>query len=121
MLIEDDVLELTQKYQPAAAESVGDLDVSEVVPAAPEAVWTPPAPAPAREPLVSDSTAAVAAASFAGLSSAAALPAVGGKTVEEIARELLQPMLKGWLEENLPRIVEAEVRKEVERISRSAG
>jgi uncharacterized protein len=35
--------------------------------------------------------------------------------------EMLRPMLKEWLDANLPGIVEAEVRKEVERIARSAG
>ena len=44
-----------------------------------------------------------------------------GPTVDELARTLLRPMLKEWLDANLPAIVEAQVRKEVERIARSAG
>jgi cell pole-organizing protein PopZ len=39
--------------------------------------------------------------------------------LEEMVREMLRPILKQWLDENLPRIVEAEVAKEVERISRT--
>jgi cell pole-organizing protein PopZ len=33
-------------------------------------------------------------------------------------RELLKPLLAAWLDENLPRIVEAKVEEEVERIAR---
>ncbi len=42
-----------------------------------------------------------------------------GRTLEDVVRELLRPLLKAWLDENLPRIVEAKVAEEVERIARS--
>ena len=73
------------------------------------------------------SAAASAASAFAGLSASlarpepAALAGGSGPTIDALARELLRPMLKEWLDENLPGIVEAAVRKEVERIARSAG
>jgi cell pole-organizing protein PopZ len=35
-----------------------------------------------------------------------------------MVRELLKPMLKDWLDENLPTIVEARVEAELERIAR---
>jgi cell pole-organizing protein PopZ len=41
-----------------------------------------------------------------------------GQTIEGVVRELLRPMLKDWLDENLPRIVEARVEAELERIAR---
>ena len=44
-----------------------------------------------------------------------------GPTIDEMVRGLLRPMLKDWLDANLPAIVEAQVRKEVERIARNAG
>ena len=44
-----------------------------------------------------------------------------GPTVDELARALLRPMLKEWLDANLAGIVETQVRKEVERIARNAG
>ena len=44
-----------------------------------------------------------------------------GPTVDELARALLKPMLKEWLDANLAGIVEAQVQKEVERIARNAG
>jgi uncharacterized protein len=40
--------------------------------------------------------------------------------VEAMVAEMLRPLLKDWLDANLPAIVEAQVRKEVERIARSA-
>lgn len=39
-------------------------------------------------------------------------------TVEGLIREMLRPMLKGWLDENLPSIVERLVQTEIERVSR---
>jgi cell pole-organizing protein PopZ len=140
---DDDVLELTEAYQPPAAESIGDLDVSPVeesFAAEPvsESVFAPE-PAEVRTPehpsiptssydsLVGDSASASAASAFAGLASSLRKPepmepATGsGPTVDELARSLLRPMMKEWLDANLPAIVEAQVRKEVERIARSAG
>jgi cell pole-organizing protein PopZ len=39
------------------------------------------------------------------------------RTLEDVVRELLQPMLKVWLDDNLPGVVERLVRVEIERIS----
>jgi len=144
---EEDVLELTDTYEapePAAAESIGDLDVSPAetdvdpfpVEAVSESVFAPEpeqaASAGDREPtgydtLVGDSAAASAASAFAGLASSLRKPepmepsTSSGPTLDELARALLRPMLKEWLDANLPGIVEAQVRKEVERIARNAG
>ncbi|WP_045319374.1 DUF2497 domain-containing protein, partial [Brevundimonas abyssalis] len=60
------------------------------------------------------------ASAFAGLTAAARTPA-DARSLEDIVRELLRPMLKDWLDANLPGIVEREVRAEVERISRQGG
>jgi len=139
---EEDVLELTDTYEAPAAESIGDLDLSpaepEPFPAEPvsESVFAPPAevqtpepsvPTPNYDSLVGDSAAASAASAFAGLASTLKKPepmepsTPSGPTLDELARSLLRPMLKEWLDANLPGIVEAQVRKEVERIARSAG
>jgi cell pole-organizing protein PopZ len=40
------------------------------------------------------------------------------RTLEDLVKELLRPMLKTWLDENLPPMVERMVRQEIERISR---
>ena len=42
----------------------------------------------------------------------------GGPTLEDLTREMLRPMIKAWLDENLDAIVQARVDEEVERISR---
>ncbi|MCI3133518.1 DUF2497 domain-containing protein [Phenylobacterium aquaticum] len=110
---DDGVLELTEKV-----ESHGDLDVYA---ASSEPVEEPihdltPAPS-LGESLVSDPAAAAAAAAFGALSSGILMPAEG-RTLEDVVRELLRPLLKQWLDDNLPRIVESTVQAEVERIAR---
>lgn len=138
---EEDVLELTEAWEAPAAESIGDLDVSpaeaEPFPAS-ESVFTeepievhtpehPSVPTAPYDSLVGDSAAASAASAFAGFASTLRKPEPmepttgSGPTVDELARALLRPMLKEWLDANLPAIVEAQVRKEVERIARTAG
>ena len=138
---EDDVLELTERYE-EPTEVIGDLDVvshSDVYQPDPEPdpepkpayVAAAPEPAPAYDTLVGDSAAASAASAFAGLaasfkkpepapSTSGDLPFVSGNTVEAMVAEMLRPLLKDWLDANLPGIVQAAVQKEVERIARSA-
>ena len=125
---EEDVLELTDVYEAPEAESIGDLDVfaPEPEPAA------TPAPAPAYDALVGESAAASAASAFAGLAASLKKPEpepmsassdlnfVSGSTVEGMVAQMLRPMIKDWLDANLPGIVETAVKAEVERIARSA-
>ncbi|MEM6648707.1 MAG: DUF2497 domain-containing protein, partial [Pseudomonadota bacterium] len=40
------------------------------------------------------------------------------RTIEDVIEAMLAPMLKQWLDENLPRIVEDKVEEEVRRIAR---
>ena len=42
------------------------------------------------------------------------------KTLDEIVRDLMRPMLKDWLDKNLPDVVERVVRKEVQKLVRQA-
>jgi uncharacterized protein len=42
----------------------------------------------------------------------------GETSLEGLTRELLRPMLKEWLDTNLPAIVEAKVAREIERITK---
>lgn len=44
----------------------------------------------------------------------------GKVTLEEIARDLMKPLIKIWLDQNLPGIIEKAVQKEVEKLSRRA-
>lgn len=77
------------------------------------------------EPMYEDSwvggaAASGVAASFGKLAAAAAPPtnAPVGNALEELVREMLRPLMKAWLDENLPAIVQARVDEEVERIAR---
>ncbi len=134
---DDDVFELTDRYEAPAAESIGDLDVSA---SEPERTWAPepepfpaaaPAPAPvapaaSNDGLIGAVAAGAAVNAFAGLTAAVRkpepdAPAGPGTSLEALVGSLLRPMLKDWLDANLPAIVEAQVRKEVERIARQAG
>ena len=41
-----------------------------------------------------------------------------GRTIEDLVKDMLRPMLKNWLDDNLPGLVERLVRAEIERVSR---
>ena len=44
--------------------------------------------------------------------------AQNARTLEDLVKEMLRPMLKTWLDDNLPGLVERIVRAEIERVSR---
>ena len=71
--------------------------------------------------LMSAATTAAVDSAFHALAQnaqAQAAQARDGRTLEEVVSELLRPMLKAWLDENLPDLVERLVRAEIERVSR---
>ncbi|MFO1148780.1 MAG: DUF2497 domain-containing protein [Alsobacter sp.] len=82
----------------------------------------PPSPAPVAEVeelddgLLSPAVGAHVASAFQGLS--AMLVPQSARTLEDLVKEMLRPMLKGWLDENLPDIVERLVKAEIERVAR---
>jgi uncharacterized protein len=69
--------------------------------------------------LLSAATTTAVDAAFDALARTA--QARNGRTLEEVVSELLRPMLKSWLDENLPEMVERLVRAEIERVSRGRG
>jgi cell pole-organizing protein PopZ len=78
-----------------------------------------PPPEPARveeEPLISEETEATVAASFQSL--ADSMAAYGREVAADMAREMLKPMLKEWLDANLPPLVERLVKAEIARVTR---
>jgi len=115
---EDDILDLTEPYkapEPAPVFQSEDLEAYAPVPARPDPV---PMPMPViEEPIVSHVAEVAAASAFGHLAQTIAMPG-HGRTLEDVVRELLRPMLKTWLDENLPTIVQATVDEEVSRISR---
>ena len=43
------------------------------------------------------------------------------RTLEDLVKEMLRPMLKSWLDDNLPGLVERIVKAEIERVSRGGA
>ena len=72
----------------------------------------------ARPAIVSEHTGRQVAAAFGELSDAFA--SRSKKTFDEMAEEMLRPMLQDWLDNNLPTLVERLVREEIERVARGA-
>lgn len=78
-----------------------------------------PAPeSPSPESIVSPQTAEASRGPLDVLSRLVVKPEVSGSdTLEGMVREMLRPMLRDWLDANLPAIVEAMVAKEIDRIT----
>jgi len=102
-------------------------------PATPKVVWSQalpqpiaapsaPKPEPAAEtpteapPLLSDQADEAVSAAFEALSTSLALQST--ELAEKAAREILRPLLKTWLDENLPSMVERLVKAEIQRVAR---
>ncbi|QEE47622.1 DUF2497 domain-containing protein [Rhizobium sp. WL3] len=66
--------------------------------------------------LVSAATVEQVSRSFSDL--AAAFDGTERRSLDEMAEEMLRPMLKDWLDDNLPTLVERLVREEIERVAR---
>lgn len=66
--------------------------------------------------LLEPATRAAVQSNFAKLSGVTQVP--GGQTIDGMMRDMLRPMLKAWLDEHLPAVVERMVEKEIARISR---
>jgi len=69
-----------------------------------------------RRPIISRLPGRKVAAAFEELNEA--LIANRRKTLDQMAEEMLRPMLQDWLDNNLPQLVERLVREEIERIAR---
>lgn len=137
----DDVLLLTEIVEePKSMSNEQPTSLRAVEPANPAEMPQPPTEAsPALpplvmsagkgDPLVGESVAGVASSAFARLNQAvqdsvpapAATnpgPSVGGQTIEDLVKEMLRPMLKDWLDTNLPPMVERYVEREIARLTR---
>ena len=77
----------------------------------------PPQPEyPERGQLISGATSAAVDSAFSALAQTVLVQ--NARTLEDLVREMLRPMLKSWLDDNLPGMVERLVRAEIERVSR---
>lgn len=68
------------------------------------------------EAIMSPATDASVAAAFGQL--ATNMLGQDSRTIEDLVSELLRPMLREWLDDNLPPLVERLVKAEIERVSR---
>lgn len=136
------VLDLTQSEAPAPAPMAAaapppvasdddivfdEVDEPEPAPAfqasAPAApVYTPPPSVDLAgvDTILSPPSASAAAGAMARLAGTLRISDAPNQTIEGVVRELLKPMLKDWLDKNLPAIVESRVEAELERIARLA-
>ncbi|MCK1396321.1 DUF2497 domain-containing protein [Bradyrhizobium sp. 1] len=132
---EPDVLELTDEMavdpEPTPAppppsfrkvEPRDDLEFAESPPPRP----TPPPsyapvdfdapPMPPQQPILAQSTVSAVESAFNSL--AHTVLSSNARTLEDLVKEMLRPMLKSWLDDNLPGLVERIVKAEIERVSR---
>jgi uncharacterized protein len=119
-----DILDLTESMasspspepmpSPAFRTIDGSFDIGYEEPA------DKPAPQrPVSEPvsqLLSTATSAAIDSAFNSLAQTVLVQ--NARTLEDLVREMLRPMLKSWLDDNLPGMVERLVRAEIERVSR---
>ena len=134
-LPDGDVFELTDEMalpdpQPAPFRKVepeDDLEFSEAVAASapPRAQHRQPAfeppplyesPVPPPQQILSRSTVSAVESAFNTLANT--VLSNNARTLEDLVKEMLRPMLKSWLDDNLPGLVERIVKAEIERVSR---
>jgi uncharacterized protein len=137
-----DVLDLTEAMAaPAPAADLGPAATFRTIDAASDVIFTDRAPDPPAEPavriieeprrpaapatpaapvldrgLVSISTMAAVDSAFNSL--AQTVIGQNARTLEDLVKEMLRPLLKSWLDDNLPGVVDRIVRAEIERVSR---
>ena len=67
-------------------------------------------------PLLSNSASVAVDSAFSSL--AHTVLTQNARTLDDLVKDMLRPMLKSWLDDNLPGLVERLVRAEIERVSR---
>jgi uncharacterized protein len=134
---EPDVLELTDEMAMEMAaptppppsfrkvEPRDDLEFAELAPPPPRPVGPQPSyqpvdfnppPLPPQQPILAQSTVSAVESAFNSL--AHTVLSSNARTLEDLVKEMLRPMLKSWLDDNLPGLVERIVKAEIERVSR---
>ena len=124
---DDDILDLTDMEAPDPEplfeeQAYKEPEPEPIAPPVSPSPAPPPAPTPAPDNLVSPPQAGEASGSFERLTEKlnedySELPIGNGAvTLEGLTRELVRPMLKEWLDQHLPMMVERLVREEIERL-----
>jgi cell pole-organizing protein PopZ len=104
-------------------EPPDDIEFSEPRAPARSYLTPPPEPpsfaeadSPPARPLMSPSTMSSVESAFNSLANT--VLSQNARTLEDLVKEMLRPMLKSWIDDNLPNMVERIVRAEIERVSR---
>lgn len=131
--VEDDILDLGREAMtlPNTAPK-DDMDLLFEQPIAPKPVVEEPVqaapvilvaedifePAPEADlsSLLSNQASSSVSSAFGSL--AHTVLSQNARTVDDLVKEMLKPLLKGWLDDNLPTMVERLVRAEIERVAR---
>lgn len=105
----------------AAFEAAAIADVEAATASAP--IFAEPAMPEVQAPVAAGFNALVSAATVEQVSRsfgelAAAIDGQQRRSLDEMAEEVLRPMLQEWLDDNLPTLVERLVREEIERVAR---
>jgi cell pole-organizing protein PopZ len=108
----------TDPPAPPAPRMVEEPHVAEEPRAAEEPRQQQAAPQPAMldRSLMSSHTSAAVDSAFNALAQTVLVQ--NARTLEDLVREMLRPLLKSWLDDNLPGMVERIVKAEIERVSR---
>ena len=122
----DDVMELTEDDLVEEPEPEPEVDPEEVemrdsIEEEEEVMTQTPEPVPSD--ILSSGTQAAAMDSIAKLTKNMPINksrSYDGVTLEDIVREMLHPMLREWMDDNLPPMVERIVQKELEKLARRA-
>jgi uncharacterized protein len=106
--------------QPAPEVPKGQDDIDALMAAA-EFEATPtvavePPPSPMPERLVSPTTDRMVTTAFSSLANT--VLANNARTLDDLVQDMMRPMIKSWLDDNLPGVVERLVRAEIERVAR---
>lgn len=113
----DEELELADTIEPDGAEEPAAEPAPEESPQVEDGAAD--GAEPAGDGLMSEDKADASADAFAnllGAMSAATPVGAEGRTLEDIVKALMRPLLKEWLDANLPHLVDRIVREEIERV-----
>ena len=112
----EDVFELTEQMAVPAASATESFQTVELQDDLEFSESPPPAPNAKEPPVLSGTTAKAVESAFNSL--AATVLTNNARTLEDLVKEMLRPMLKSWLDDNLPTLVERIVKAEIERVAR---
>ncbi|MEH2497914.1 cell pole-organizing protein PopZ [Bradyrhizobium sp. AZCC 1678] len=125
---EADVFELTDEMalpEPAPAPAAttfskvdpqDDIEFTEAKASRRQPAYEPPFESAPARPILSHSTVSAVESAFNSLANT--VLSNNARTLEDLVKEMLRPMLKSWLDDNLPGLVERIVKAEIERVSR---